>query len=128
MIDTNAIISALMFPLSKPADALIRTAEEHELVLCDYIISEVEEKVVQKRPDLLGAVKTLFEAMAFALVSSAVPSGYTIADPKDQPILDAAIKSNVDVIVSGDKHFKMLNLKKPKVLSPSDFLAVLERS
>ena len=45
-----------------------------------------------------------------------------ICDPKDQPILDIAIKGNLDVIITGDKDFLSLNLKRPKCLTPTEFL------
>ncbi|MCL2025096.1 MAG: putative toxin-antitoxin system toxin component, PIN family [Coriobacteriia bacterium] len=122
MIDTNVIISALMFPASKPADVLVCVAEEHELILCDYIVSEVEEKIAQKRPDLVSAVKVLFESMLYRCVPSTTFSGHVISDPKDQPILNASLKGDVDVMVTGDKHFKKLNLERPQVMSPAEFL------
>ena len=123
LIDTNVILSALMFPDSTPAKALYHAAEFHEIILCDYIISEIREKVALKRPDLLKATETLIQALPHERVSSDRPSGKTISDPKDQPILDTAIAGGVDIIISGDKHFKNLDIDKPKVLSPAEFLA-----
>jgi predicted nucleic acid-binding protein len=38
MVDTNVIVSALLFPESVPAKALLNISEDHDLVLCDYII------------------------------------------------------------------------------------------
>ncbi|GHV17520.1 hypothetical protein FACS189425_03960 [Clostridia bacterium] len=43
-------------------------------------------------------------------------------DPKDQPILNAAITQAVDVIVTGDKHFLELELERPEMLLPAEFL------
>lgn len=36
-------------------------------------------------------------------------------------ILDAAVESNVDVLVTGDKHFLELEIDKPKICTPSDY-------
>lgn len=44
-----------------------------------------------------------------------------ISDPKDQPVLNAAIMAGVDVIVSGDKHFLKLDMERPKPMSVADF-------
>ena len=44
-----------------------------------------------------------------------------ISDPKDHPILNAAIVADVDIIVSGDKHFLELKMKHPKTISVSEF-------
>ena len=35
LIDTNILFSALLFPKSKPAQALLHVADKHEMVLCD---------------------------------------------------------------------------------------------
>ena len=32
-------------------------------------------------------------------------AGKLLRDPKDQPILNAAILAQVDIVISGDKHF-----------------------
>lgn len=44
-------------------------------------------------------------------------------DTKDQPILDAAIGNNIDILVTGDKHFLELNILKPEILTPADYQA-----
>lgn len=44
-----------------------------------------------------------------------------ISDPKDQPILNAAIMAGMDVIVSGDKHFLKLDMERLKPMSVADF-------
>jgi len=43
-------------------------------------------------------------------------------DPKDEPILSAAILADVDIIISGDKHFLSLDIEKPKSMNAVDYL------
>jgi len=43
-------------------------------------------------------------------------------DPKDEPILSAAILADVDIIISGDKHFLSLDIEKPKPMNAADYL------
>jgi len=50
MPDTNVIISALLWPDSKPARALVHAALYHELMLCAHIVQEVREVVRRKWP------------------------------------------------------------------------------
>jgi uncharacterized protein len=45
-----------------------------------------------------------------------------IADPKDHPILNAAIIADVDIIISGDRHFLELEMEIPKAISVAEFL------
>ena len=121
MADTNVIISALLFPASLPAKVLLHIANNHDLVLCDHIVAEIREVVSRKRPDLLGDVDVLLAQLSYELVISPKEPSKLIQDPKDQPILNAAIMADVDVIVSGDKHFLELVLKRPKTMSPAEF-------
>jgi predicted nucleic acid-binding protein len=95
MIDTNVFISALMFPTSVPAQAMMAAASQHELILCEYIMNELREKVSEKRPDLIPALEILVGALDY---ETAFPSGQTIegmSDPDDVPILDAALSLHV---------------------------------
>lgn len=121
MADTNIIISALLFPASIPARVLLLVADQHELVLCDHIIAEVRNVVARKRPDLLGDVDVLLAQLSYDLVIAPQEPSKLIQDPKDQPILNAAIMADVDVIVTGDKHFLQLDLERPKPMPPADF-------
>lgn len=40
LVDTNILISAVLFPRSKPAKALVYIAENHEMVLCDQNLTD----------------------------------------------------------------------------------------
>jgi putative PIN family toxin of toxin-antitoxin system len=122
MIDTNVILSALFFPQSKPAQAMILVAQEHELVLCPYIIEEVKEKIATKRPDLLAATDALLLSLAYTEVRSNRTTSRLIIDQDDAPILNAAIAGDVDIIISGDKHFLSLDIVKPAIMNPATFL------
>lgn len=121
MADTNIYISTLLFPASLPAKVLLHIADKHELVLCDHIVAEIRDVVVRKRPDLLADVDVLLAQLAYEMVLAPKEPSKLISDPKDQPILNAAIMAGVDVIVSGDKHFLKLDMERPKPMSVSDF-------
>jgi len=53
MIDTNVLISALLFPNSQMSQLLEKLIDEHEIVLCSHIIDELhrvfEEKFSKKK-------------------------------------------------------------------------------
>lgn len=122
MIDTNVFISALLFPASTPSKATQLVMEKHKLILCSHITKELEEKIREKRPDLIPSLHMLLQEMSYENVEGGGVQKQLISDLNDMPILDAAICGKVDIIISGDKHFKALTLKKPKVKSPADFL------
>lgn len=50
LIDTNILFSALLFPRSKPALALLHVANHHEMVLCDRNIAELHDILKRKAP------------------------------------------------------------------------------
>ena len=120
LVDTNVVISALLFPDSTPARALALVLDEHRLVLTDWIIDELHEVVRRKRPDLLVALDTFLAGIDYELTS---PGGASVpsSDPDDQPILDA-VAGAVDIVVTGDKAFLSLGLDRPRILTARDFL------
>jgi predicted nucleic acid-binding protein len=122
MTDTNILFSALLFPESKPAKALLHITEHNELILCDYIISELRDVVSRKRPDLLADIDVMLAKLSFEFVVAPLIPGELISDPKDHPILNAAIIADVDIIISGDSHFLALKMDHPKTMSVAEFL------
>ena len=122
MTDTNILFSALLFPESRPAKALFSIIEQHELILCDYIVSELRSVVSRKRPDLLADIDEFLAKLPYELIHAPQQPGKLIADPKDHPILNAAILADVDIIISGDKHFLELKEEFLKTMSVAEFL------
>ena len=68
MADTNILFSALLLPESRPATALFHVTEQHTLILCDYIISELRSIVSRKRPDLLADIDVLLAELPYELI------------------------------------------------------------
>jgi predicted nucleic acid-binding protein len=128
MTDTNILFSALLFPESKPAKALLYITEHHELILCDYIISELRGVVSRKRPDLLADVDVMLAKLHFELTITPLAPNELISDPKDHPILNAAILADVDIIISGDSHFLELEMEHPKTMLVAEFIEKINKS
>ena len=60
--------------------------------------------------------------MAYELIPAIYRADKLIRDAKDQPILNAAILSDVDVILTGDKDFLSLDMEHPRCMTASQFL------
>lgn len=93
-------------------------------MLTRWIIDELYGVVSRKRLDLLPALEAFLAGIDYELAEPG-PSGgrgVTIADEDDQPILDAALAADVDMIVTGDKHFLALSLSRPQIVTPRAFL------
>lgn len=67
LIDTNILFSTLLFPRSRPAQALLHAAENHELVLCDRNIAELRDILQKKTPQLLPDAEVLLAELSMNL-------------------------------------------------------------
>ncbi|MDO4283977.1 MAG: putative toxin-antitoxin system toxin component, PIN family [Eubacteriales bacterium] len=123
LIDTNILFSALLFPHSKPAKALLYIADHHELVLCDRNIVELRDILKRKAPQYLSDAEVLLVEMSYELIPAIDHAEKLIRDAKDQPILNAAIVADVDIILTGDKDFLSLHMERPKCMTAAQFLA-----
>jgi putative PIN family toxin of toxin-antitoxin system len=125
MIDTNILMSALLFP-SRQMNALVfKIATEHHLVLSSYIVDELLNVVRRKFKDKMEAVDLLLSQIPYELVYTPEhpkPGLFEIRDEKDYPVLYSAITENVDVFITGDRDFDGLDLERPEVISPAGFL------
>jgi len=126
LADTNILISALLWPNSKPAAALLHATRYHQLVLCDRNIFEPRDVVGRKAPHALVDVEVFLAELAYELVPAPEYPQKLINDPKDQPILNAAILADVDIIISGDKHFLKLDLEHPRVMTAVQYMKWIE--
>ncbi|CFX09940.1 PIN domain [Syntrophomonas zehnderi OL-4] len=122
LVDTNILIYAILWPNSKPAAALLHVARFHELVLCDRNIFELRDVLRRKAPQVLADVDVFLAELAYDLVPAPEYPQKLISDPKDQPILNAAIITDVDIIISGDKHFLMLDMERPRTMTAAQYL------
>lgn len=122
LIDTNVLFSALLFPGSKPAKAPLYIADHYEIVLCDRNIVELREILRRKAPKYLPDAEVLFAEMAYELIPAVDHAEKLIRDAKDQPILNAAIVADVDIILTGDKDFLSLDMEHPKCMTVAQFL------
>ena len=124
LVDTNILFSALIFPTSKPAKALMHIAKNHTMVLCDRNISEFKNILKRKAPKYLPDAEVFLIELAYELIPSVEFAEKIIRDSKDQPILNAAIVAEVDYIVTGDKDFLCLDIERPKSITAADYLAM----
>lgn len=123
LIDTNILFSALLFPLSKPAKALRKTADEHSVILCDQNLYELKEILRRKSPESLPDAEVFLAEFQYELIPAVANAEKLIRDATDQPILNAAILSDVDLIITGDKDFLSLDIDRPRCITASEFLA-----
>jgi predicted nucleic acid-binding protein len=112
----------MWFKDSRVARTLLYVASNHELVLCDRNIAEMRTVIKRKTPNFLADTEVFLAELPYELIPSIEKAEKLIRDPKDQPILNAAIVSGIDVILTGDKDFLSLNLDCPKPMTIAQFL------
>jgi len=122
LVDTNVLFSAILFPNSKPARALLKVVQKHDMVLCEQNLAELREVIRRKAPEYLSDAEALLRELSYELIPVSHHAEKLIRDPKDQPILNAAILANVDLLITGDKDFLVLELEQPRCITAAQFL------
>ena len=126
MVDTNILFSAIVFRSQKINSVFEKITADHTLVICSYVVDELYKVVNRKRPDLQDAIVGFLSKLSFEYVFSPETQGgeklFFIRDDGDYAILHTAIVEDVDVFVTGDKDFYAVEIERPEILSPTDFL------
>ncbi len=47
---------------------------------------------------------------------------FNIRDPKDYPVLYTAIAEGVDILITGDKDFAEVDIDRPEIMTPAEFM------
>ena len=123
MLDTNILLSALVFNSEKLSKILEYVAEKNTLVLCSYVIDEFNIVIMRKSLKYKKVLDSFLSKLSFEMVYTPewqenMPD---IRDVKDRPILASAIISDVDILLTGDKDFTSLKIERPEILTPSEF-------
>ena len=84
----------------------------------------------KKFPNRLAALDKFLSIALSTLELVPVPietreSETQIRDVKDRPILRAAIEAKADVLLTGDKDFLESGVKKPAIMTPAEFLDMM---
>lgn len=126
MIDTNIFISMIFFPSNQTRELAKRLTNEHQIVVCDYVIEELRLVVERKFPAKRKFLESFFLELPFELVYTPKSLDLEIfpemRDTKDSPILATAIMEDVDVLLTGDKDFLVLDVETPEILTMTEFL------
>lgn len=126
MLDTNIFISMIFFPSNQTRELAKRLTDEHQIIICDYVIEELRLVTDRKFSTKKKYLDRFFRELPFELVytpkaldSDELPD---VRDEKDLPILATALLENVDVFVTGDKDFLVLDVKMPDIVTMAEFL------
>jgi putative PIN family toxin of toxin-antitoxin system len=129
--DSNVIISALNFN-GNPRDVMNLAADGRiRLFISDEILDEVERVLARPKfawPD--AEIKRMLVQISYFTehVQPRQKLDVIKEDPTDNRILECAMASGSEYLVTGDKHLlKLGKYAGVKIISPADFLKIQER-
>ena len=125
MLDTNILISAFIFKSKKMNELIYKLSKNHKIIICSYIIEELQELMENKFKASLQELDDFLEDFPFELVyspKSVKDKLFEIRDINDYIILHTAIVEDVDIFITGDKDFENIDIDKPKIMSATEFL------
>jgi predicted nucleic acid-binding protein len=125
MLDTNVLLSAMFFPSERMNELMRKAAVENRLVLSSYVIDELFDVIRRKFPRQEKTADLFLSRVPYELVYTPKhpePGLFEIRDADDYAALYSAIVEEVDVFITGDKDFADLNLERPYILPPSQFI------
>ena len=125
MLDTNILVSAIVFK-SKIINGIIDAlSEKHTLVLCSYVVEELHEVIDSKFPHKSADVEKFLYELPYEYVYTPnvlPPSLHAIRDEDDVGVLFSAILADVDILITGDNDFIDVDVERPEILSPRAYL------
>jgi putative PIN family toxin of toxin-antitoxin system len=127
VVDTNILVSALLFPGSKPSRAF-RFVREHGTALAsaDTLLELYEVLMRRKFDRYVGRKRRLVFLGALSRTAALVRLQETItacSDPKDNMFLEVAVAGKADVIITGDQALLDLHpFRGIAILTPAAFL------
>jgi putative PIN family toxin of toxin-antitoxin system len=126
MLDTNVIISILVFDSKKLKKMLEEITDKYKLVLSTYVLDELAEVIRRKFKNKIGDMNEFLYNLPFEVYYTPQTiiseKSVEIRDIKDYPVLYSSIMSDVDVLITGDKDFDDIDIEKPEILTPSEFM------
>lgn len=126
MLDTNIFISMIFFPSAQTKELAKKLTDSHQIIVCDYVIEELRLVTDRKFPAKRQFLDRFFLELPFELVYTPKTLNLNdfpqMRDMKDSPILATAIMEGIDIFVTGDKDFLVLDADMPEIITMAEFL------
>jgi len=127
MLDTNILFS--VYYGGKVVRHFVEYINDHpklQLFLPVYAINELKNSIGKKYSELSNQVDNFLDSLNYTPIpiSDEPPPEHLnqIRDAKDIPILQAALDSNADILITGDKDFDDVTFENTKIMTMSKFI------
>lgn len=128
LIDTNIFISAILNPDGSPSKAFFKAVTHpNKGLICEQNLDELRRVFNRKFSTKLSALETFLASALTTIEVVPVPNREyalenSIRDMMDRLILRASIKADVDILLTGDKDFLESGIKRPRIMTASEFI------
>ncbi len=127
VIDTNVIISAILFNNSPPGKAVKLANQLGQILLSDVIFQEMQKTITRKKFDRYLSLDSRRQILSKLLLDSElveITETITICrDPKDNKFLEVAVSGEADLIITGDQDLLVLNpFRGIDIITVNEFL------
>ena len=130
-VATNIILSAALFPEGKVSRVLFYILETHTVIISSYSIKECTTVFKKKFPDKSKCLKEFLGKIEYERFETPLKVNVndypSIRDINDLPILASAILSDADILLTGDKDFNGIKVKKPLIFTPSQYFELMNK-
>jgi len=129
VLDTNVLVSAFLKPRSNPGRILHLVIQgDIQIIINEHILAEYFEVLRRPKFDFkhenIQIVIELFRSKG--IYALALPESFQLPDKSDAPFLEAALSTQADALITGNKkHFPKRFSKDQRVVSPEEFLRQL---
>ena len=129
VLDTNVLISSIVFPKSLPDQVLRKVLTDGVLIFSHATIAEFNEVLLRPKFDRYISQKLrqefFFEIATSAMLVTAKPCDVICRDGKDQKFLEILAEGEVDLLITGDQDLLVLkNIGDCQIASPTTFLGI----
>ena len=128
VFDTNTVVSGLLFPNSKPAQALLKAQKVGFVVCSEATYNELADVLLRPKFDKYLSRQSreqfLIDYRNAVLLIDIICVVDDCRDAKDNKFLEVAVSANVSHLISGDDDLLILHpYGDIQIVSPANFLS-----
>ena len=132
VVDTNVVVSALLFGASVPGSAFVRVLDRGTILTSRSFVRELDDVLRRakfdqylSREDRDRFLEALIRESELVDISETVKA---CRDPEDDRILELAVNGSADFVITGDADLLAMDpFRGTRIVTPADFLHQNER-
>jgi putative PIN family toxin of toxin-antitoxin system len=129
VLDSNVIISAILFGGHPRAVLELAIRGDIELLLSIAILDEVRDVLMRPKFGLSAeqVIRIIDELHAISkVINPSITINAVKNDPDDNMVLECAVEAKAEYIITGDSHLlEVVDYHGIKIIAPADFVAIL---